>query len=334
MIMKFDAILLAIFLAINSQLQIADFEKQALATVQRRLASSFDERLPERPLARWFKEIVGERAGVLWQLSECGGLRGTLDNDDIPACAEANALLPDGSMVVVRFRVGTFKGRLDANPAFFSAVVVYKHQFYEVQRLRDLSMMLHRRHSRPVTLPAVDAKWVVFKPGFPLPPFPTLGHLPEIPNDGSIAPGAMIPPQQLQKVAEGMSRCLALTRSIPVFPVRKVSEDVAQGWALTKFIPAYPESARRMRAYGPVEVRIILSQEGKVIDAAAISGHLALRSAAVATARRWIFKPLAIDGMPVKVESILTFDFARGSTLGRLRIFDIERPKDLISSPH
>jgi TonB family protein len=331
--MKFDAIVMALFVVINSQLQIAEFEEQALASVQRRLASSFDEGLPERTFARWFKEIVGERAGVIWQLSECEGPIDAPEKKGIPACAEANAVLPNDSKVVVRFRVGTFKGELQGNPAFFSAVVEYKHQFYQVQRLRDLPKVMHRLKSQPVTLPAINAKRTLFKPDLQLPPISTPAYFPEISSDMSMPPVPPIRYQQLQKVAEGVAQGWALTRIIPVYPVQKVTESVAQGWALTRVIPVYPASARKMNAYGPVEVRIIISREGKVIEAAAISGHPALRRAAVETARRWAFKPTTIDGAPIKMESILTFVFARGSHLGQLWIKDIKRPKDTLSSP-
>jgi TonB family protein len=74
----------------------------------------------------------------------------------------------------------------------------------------------------------------------------------------------------------------------------------------------YPANARRMNAYGEVEVQITISGDGKVIEARAISGHMALRSAAVGAARGWVFTPLIIDGAPVKVESVLTFVFAGG----------------------
>jgi hypothetical protein len=33
----------------------------------------------------------------------------------------------------------------------------------------------------------------------------------------------------------------------------------------------------------------------------------------VKAARGWVFKPTTIDGVPVNMESILTFVFARGS---------------------
>jgi TonB family protein len=329
--MKFDAIIMALFVVINSQSQIAEFETQALASVRRQFASNLDKGLPERPLMGWFTEIVGVRAGVFWQLSECGGPVSTsLNEEDLPACVEVNALLPNESKVIVWFRVGTFKGGLEGNPVFFSAVVEYKHQFYKVQRLRDLPMVIHWAERKPVTLPAINAKRTLFKPDYRLSPIST----PEISSDPSLTP-VTIPPPQWRKVGEGVAYGFSLSlRLARQQHLQKVAEEVAQGWALARIVPVYPPGARKIKAYGPVKVRIIISQEGRVIEATAISGHLALRHAAVETARRWIFKPIIIDGVRVNAESILTFVFARGSHLGQLAIEDNKSPKDLITSPH
>jgi TonB family protein len=92
----------------------------------------------------------------------------------------------------------------------------------------------------------------------------------------------------------------------------KVSENVAQSRAITKAKPAYPLSAKKMNAMGAVEVEITISEQGLVIDAVAVSGHIALRSAAVDAARKWVFKPATFNGAPVKVKSVLTFIFAPG----------------------
>jgi len=58
---------------------------------------------------------------------------------------------------------------------------------------------------------------------------------------------------------------------------------------------------------------ILISEEGRVIEAKAISGHPMLRGPAVEAARRWIFEPSKLNGLPVKVESVLTFIFSSGS---------------------
>ncbi len=65
-----------------------------------------------------------------------------------------------------------------------------------------------------------------------------------------------------------------------------------------------------MNASGPVEVQITISEEGRVIEARAVSGHRLLQRAAVEAALKWVFKPTTLNGVPVQVRSVLTFIFA------------------------
>ena len=58
-----------------------------------------------------------------------------------------------------------------------------------------------------------------------------------------------------------------------------------------------------------VRVQVTISETGSVIDAKAISGHQALRPAAVAAASKWVFKPTTLNGEPIKVQGTLTFNF-------------------------
>ncbi|MBO0797646.1 MAG: TonB family protein [Blastocatellia bacterium] len=287
--MNITAKVLLLCVVINSSTQITEFEKQALTSVQREPASSFDEKLPRRPFGAWIKEVVGERAGVVWQLSECGNpAEGQDKSGDMPACAEVNAILANGSKLVVMILVGSFAQGMKGEPSFFGSVIEYKDQFYRVSRLRDLPKMVRDPASnRPVELPGVTAKQALLKLHFQsLPPAGTRELESSTDGDGHDA----VPP-----------------------PPRKVVEAVVQGWAVTRVKPTYPAAARKMNAHGPVEVRILISPEGKVIEAAAVSGHMALRAAAVEAARGWVFKPTTIDGVPVNTESILTFVFAQGT---------------------
>jgi protein TonB len=89
----------------------------------------------------------------------------------------------------------------------------------------------------------------------------------------------------------------------------KVSEGVLQGGAIRKPKPAYPAIARAVRASGPVQVVVTISEEGRVIEAYAASGHPLLRAAAVETARQWAFSPTTLSKVPVKVQGVLTFNF-------------------------
>jgi TonB family protein len=96
---------------------------------------------------------------------------------------------------------------------------------------------------------------------------------------------------------------------LPLEPV-KVSESDLLSRAITSVKPVYPPNAKKMNATGPVEVEITISEEGLVVEAKAISGHLALRSAAADAARKWVFKPATLNGAQVRTKGVLTFIFA------------------------
>ncbi len=71
----------------------------------------------------------------------------------------------------------------------------------------------------------------------------------------------------------------------------------------------YPEEARKSHAAGTVQVQVLVDETGKVISATAVFGPEELRDAAVKAAQRAKFKPLLVEGVPVKVKGILTYDF-------------------------
>lgn len=91
--------------------------------------------------------------------------------------------------------------------------------------------------------------------------------------------------------------------------ITRVSGGVLSGAAVKKVQPQYPKAAKAERATGPVQVAILVSEEGKVIEANAVSGHEALRAASVEAAKQWVFKPIELSGVPVKIQGILTFNF-------------------------
>jgi TonB family protein len=76
-----------------------------------------------------------------------------------------------------------------------------------------------------------------------------------------------------------------------------------------KVQPSYPPIAKAANASGPVQVQILVSETGEVLDAYAISGHPLFQDAAVQAARRWVFKSPEVSGRPIKARGILTFNF-------------------------
>lgn len=77
--------------------------------------------------------------------------------------------------------------------------------------------------------------------------------------------------------------------------------------------PAYPKLARMARAQGTVDVKVIIGEDGKVIAAAAISGHPLLYAASVAAARDAVFSPTRLHGKPVKVSGVIKYNFVAPS---------------------
>jgi TonB family protein len=290
--------------------QTASFEKQAISSAQEMSASDLDKALPNRPFAGWFSEVIGPKAGVVWQLTECGEQIGA--GQDLPACAEVNASLPGGRKVFVTISVGTFKKGLTGKPSFFRAVIEQNERFYQVRRLGDLPERLRAPEGPSTTgakkritnLPTIklDSARIIAPLRFIGPMFASLPPVTDGPSLAEEPPGPPPPPSTPPTTA---------TPSTPsTQDVEQIPESVSQSRAITKVKPVYPPNAKKMKATGPVEVEIMISEAGLVIEATAISGHLALRSAAVEAARKWVFKPAILNGAPVRVKSVLTFVFA------------------------
>jgi TonB family protein len=302
--------------------QIESFEKQALSSVQGMSASDLDSKLAGNPFSIWLNQILGPKAGVVWQLTECGERIVASDETghDLPACAEINASLPDGRRVFVAISVGTFKKGLNGKASFFGAVIEQNLQLYPVRRLSDLPEMLRapgrpsdglpdRRSARNASYrivnppvikadmvrmiaPILDAYLLSLTSNGP----PAAGGL----NQPPPPPGASIPPPLPRE-------------PVMVQKSEKVLEIVLQSRAITRVEPVYPPNAKKMNARGEVKVEITISEEGLVVEATAVSGHFALRSAAAEAARKWVFKPAILNGVPTSVKSVLTFVFAPGA---------------------
>lgn len=91
-------------------------------------------------------------------------------------------------------------------------------------------------------------------------------------------------------------------------PLRVVSQ-ILQGKAIERAVPGYPELAKKIRLQGDVSVEVIVSPDGRVESARAVSGHPMLASAAVDAARRWRFGPTLLNGVPVRVTGVIVFVF-------------------------
>ncbi|HWX40416.1 MAG TPA: energy transducer TonB [Blastocatellia bacterium] len=89
----------------------------------------------------------------------------------------------------------------------------------------------------------------------------------------------------------------------------KVSGAILQGKAIERKIPDYPQLARNIRLEGQVVVEVVISPDGRVESAHAVSGHPLFVKAATDAAWGWRFQPTMIGDLPVRVTGVLTFVF-------------------------
>jgi TonB family protein len=72
----------------------------------------------------------------------------------------------------------------------------------------------------------------------------------------------------------------------------------------------YPEAAKRNGIQGQVTLRVNVSETGAVEKVEPLSGHPLLIPSALASVRKWRYKPFVRSGRPVKVSTLLPLDFA------------------------
>jgi TonB family protein len=85
---------------------------------------------------------------------------------------------------------------------------------------------------------------------------------------------------------------------------------VLQGRATHKVTPQYDSIMKQIRLQGDVAVEVIVSPEGRVESARAISSPNALMAKkAVDAAMGWRFQPTLLNNVPVRVTGVITFSF-------------------------
>jgi TonB family protein len=88
-----------------------------------------------------------------------------------------------------------------------------------------------------------------------------------------------------------------------------ITGSVLNGQALSLPKPDYPPLARRAHAQGTVAVQVVIDETGNVVAARAVSGHPLLYAASVTAARSARFTPTKLEGQPVCVAGVITYNF-------------------------
>jgi protein TonB len=78
---------------------------------------------------------------------------------------------------------------------------------------------------------------------------------------------------------------------------------------LIKPVPPYPQIAKLARVEGTVTVEILVDEQGRVVSATAKDGPAMLREAARQAALLARFTPTKLNGDPVKVSGVISYNF-------------------------
>ena len=84
-----------------------------------------------------------------------------------------------------------------------------------------------------------------------------------------------------------------------------LSGGVLNGKALRLPVPIYPAAARNSGAQGKVVVEVTIDEQGKVVEARALSGHAFLLQSALHAARQARFTPALLSGQPVRIKGTI-----------------------------
>ena len=104
--------------------------------------------------------------------------------------------------------------------------------------------------------------------------------------------------QQSDEMLKVMEGGKPLKRVQPIFPT---SRPAKPGEPIETVVKSPSTS-------GKVKVEILVSTEGKVIFSHIIDGRSDLNSAAILAARGWTFEPAMLDGQPVQLSGVISFE--------------------------
>jgi periplasmic protein TonB len=97
----------------------------------------------------------------------------------------------------------------------------------------------------------------------------------------------------------------AMTSIEPV----NLPEPAARGLLAQAVDPEYPAAARASGQRGSVVLQVVIGRDGAVQDAKFLQGSLVFARAAIDAVKQWRFKPYAMNGRTVSVQSVITLNF-------------------------
>jgi len=116
-------------------------------------------------------------------------------------------------------------------------------------------------------------------------------------------------PPKVEKNAKGMRLTLIGSSDEPPPPGSPPSRGVLNGKAIALPKPKYPRAAIAVKAGGAVQILVLIDGDGTILSAEPVSGHPLLRSSARTAACGAKFSQTLLEGEPVKVSGLITYNF-------------------------
>jgi len=103
--------------------------------------------------------------------------------------------------------------------------------------------------------------------------------------------------------------CIIVYNFVASEKEKVIEGGIINGKAIELPKPPYPAAAKAAKVSGPVSVKVTIDEEGNIISATAVAGHPLLQAAAIEAARSAKFAPTRLQGQPIKVTGVITYNF-------------------------
>jgi TonB family protein len=144
----------------------------------------------------------------------------------------------------------------------------------------------------------------------PPPPPPAEAAVTRAPADRATPPQPAQPPPPAQPAVSDQQRIQDSDKADKDKPSKEKSQrKEKKGELIEAPQPAYPDEVRKQKIEGMVAVVITIGNDGNVIYAKAKSGPEELHSVSEAAALKARFKPSTLNGEPVKVTGVISYNF-------------------------
>jgi TonB family protein len=94
----------------------------------------------------------------------------------------------------------------------------------------------------------------------------------------------------------------------------RIGDSVAQASLVKQVTPVYPAIAKTAHISGTVVLHAVIGTDGKIADLQYVSGPPLLMKSAMDAVHQWEYRPTALNGEPVRVDTTISVVFTLGGT--------------------